>query len=253
MVTSDQLSDLLQRFSLEPVGKLIDSSNGALVCSLDGLKVVYKPQRFESPLWDFAEGTLGLREVAASEIDAALGWDLVPTTVWSEVGPVGPGSVQVYIEDAEIVDVGIFPADQIPSDWFHILSGELEGELVDVGHSPAAELRKLAVFDAILNNADRKGGHILRGSDQHLWAIDHGVALHEEPKLRTVLWGWAEQKLDADEAADVRRFISAIDDLELAGITETERQAMVDRTMRLLAKGLPLPSRRWPAIPWPVF
>ena len=253
MVTFDQLSEDLNLYALEPVGRLVDSSNNALICSLNGIKVVYKPQRLEAPLWDFAEGTLGRREVAVAEIDRFLGWDLVPPTIWSENAPVGPGSVQVFIEDARIADVGLFEDGHIPEGWFYLFTGELDGQEVHVAHANSPQLMKLAVLDAVVNNADRKGGHVLRDRHSRLWAIDHGVSLHEEPKLRTVLWGWSQSTLEADIADDLRRLVRQLDSLELEGISGAERTALASRVSRLLSHGLPVPSRRWPAIPWPVF
>ena len=253
MVTFDQLSKLLAENQLEPVGKLIDSSNQALVCQLGDIRVVYKPAALENPLWDFPEETLSQREVSASEVDRALGWNLVPPTVWTEHGPVGEGSVQVFIENAVVQDVAIFDSGAVPEEWIHIVSGQLEGKDVDVAHSLTKDVYRLAVFDALINNADRKGGHLLRDETGRLWAIDHGVTFHEEPKLRSVLWGWAGQPLIEAEAHDVRELIQRIDELELLGLSEEERQSLTDRAYRLLAKGLPEPSRRWPAIPWPVF
>lgn len=253
MVTFDQLSETLAASELVAVGHLVDSSNQALVCQLPSFRVVYKPSALENPLWDFPEGTISQREVSASEVDRFLGWNLIPPTVWVEKGPVGEGSVQVFIEDAEIVDVAIFDSGEVPADWVHVVSGQLEERVVDVAHTRSSEVYRLAILDAILNNADRKGGHLLRDTSNRLWAIDHGVCFHEESKLRTVLWGWIGDSLGEEEASDIRRLIDAIDDLELPGLSNEERQALVDRCFRLLSKGMPEPSRRWPAIPWPVF
>lgn len=251
MVTFDQLSELVAQHRLEPVGQLIDSSNGALVCTVAGHKVVYKAQSLESPLWDFPEFTLSQREVAASTIDRMLGWNLVPPTVWTESGPVGPGSVQVYVDDAMVADVAIFEHNQVPDEWFHIVSGELEGKTVDVAHANDERLLQLALFDVLINNADRKGGHVIRDGHNNMWGIDHGVCFHEEAKLRTILWGWINQPVPAQYATDIRRTIEALPEIE--GLSSEETQAILDRGARLLAKGLPEPSRRWPAIPWPVF
>jgi len=253
MVTFDQLSNLLKDFALEPVGQLVDSSNQALVCQLSDIRVVYKPSALENPLWDFPEESLSQREVSASEVDRTLGWNLVPPTAWIDKGPVGEGSVQVFIENATLEDVSIFDSGSVPTEWIHIISGQLEGREVDVAHTTSDDVYRLAVFDALINNADRKGGHLLRDANSRLWAIDHGVTFHEESKLRSVLWGWSGEPLREDEARDVRRFVEDIDALELIGLSGEERLALSDRAYRLLAKGLPEPSRRWPAIPWPVF
>ena len=173
--------------------------------------------------------------------------------MWVADGPVGEGSVQVFVEGAAVSDVAVFDSGDVPDGWAHIVTGQLEDREVDVAHSMTDDVYRLCVFDALINNADRKGGHLLRDASGRLWAIDHGVTLHEEPKLRTVLWGWAGQSLRDTEKGSLRTFVENFDQLELPGILDQEREALESRAYRLLSKGLPLPSRRWPAIPWPVF
>jgi len=143
---------------------------------------VYKPQRGERPLWDFPDGTLAAREVAAWQTSQALGWELVPPTVLRDDGPAGPGSVQLFL-------------DLDPERHYFTFSEE---------EKPV--LRTAAVFDLLINNADRKGGHILLGSDGHLWLIDHGVCFHHEPKLRTVVWDFAGEPIPDPLLRDVERF-----------------------------------------------
>jgi hypothetical protein len=176
---------LLAKGEIELQGSLPWSSNYTLLVSLQyeaiqGL-AVYKPRRGERPLWDFPSGTLCQREFAAFLLDSALGWSLVPPTVLRE-GPYGIGSVQLYID-----------ADQEA----HLLTMQKEG-----GYEWALE--RLAIFDIITNNADRKSGHCLKGSDGRLWAIDHGICFHEEFKLRTILWDYAGEEIRADILDDLQ-------------------------------------------------
>jgi uncharacterized repeat protein (TIGR03843 family) len=193
---------------------------------------VYKPVAGERPLWDFPDGTLAEREVAAYELSAATGWDIVPPTVYRD-GPVGPGMVQLWIDVDETVDIARFMRRR-----------DLE------------TLRRIAVFDAVINNADRKGGHLLPLSSGHVFGVDHGVTFNVEDKLRTVLWQWAGARLPA-EARDVLARLRAEFDGELGerlgGLLKRReiRQTRL-RIERLLSTGRhPEPSGEWPAMPWP--
>lgn len=197
---------------------------------------VYKPRQGETPLWDFPHGTLFQREMAAFQVSQALGWGLVPPTV-TRVGPYGKGAVQFFV-DADFSQ--------------HYFSFRDEAELFPT-------LMRVAAFDIMINNADRKGGHTLRDHDGRVWAIDHGVCFHTQPKLRTVIWEFAGEPLPADICDDLGAFlvgISAGDPLT-AGLHETvsesELRALVRRTERLLAAGQfpdPDPNRR--SYPWPL-
>jgi uncharacterized repeat protein (TIGR03843 family) len=176
---------LLGKGELDIQGSMPWSSNYTLLTSvryngLEGL-AVYKPRRGERPLWDFPRGTLCKREVAAYLLSEALGWLLVPPTVLRD-GPYGLGSVQLFID-----------ADQEA----HLFTMQKEGTFEN-------QIEQLAAFDLIANNADRKSGHCLRGSDGRLWAIDHGICFHEEYKLRTVLWDYAGQPLRPDILDDLK-------------------------------------------------
>ena len=176
--TDADLVDLLTSGVLTPVGRIVDSSNGALLCSVelagdgdtpgadpDPVLVIHKPEASERPLWDYPDGTLVARERAAYLVSAAGGFDVVPPTVLRN-GPLGPGSVQLWIgpvegEPAPLVDVT--PAHEVPDGWVVVLEGETPGgRPVVVSHSREPALRTVAVFDAVLNNSDRKGGHLLR-------------------------------------------------------------------------------------------
>jgi uncharacterized repeat protein (TIGR03843 family) len=228
---------LLGSGELAVEGRLVSASNATLYCSIccDGVTVacVYKPVRGERPLWDFPDGTLAGREAAAFAVSAALGWQVVPPTVLRD-GPFGEGMVQLWIDGDETVD----------------LTGLIRGDL--------PPLRRMAVFDAVINNADRKGGHLIPMPSGHVYGVDHGVSFHTQDKLRTVLWGWAGDPLD-DEAVDVLSELRAQlegklgDDLR-ALVTRREVTATVRRVDRLLTcRRYPEPSGDWPAVPWPPF
>jgi hypothetical protein len=228
---------LLRSAELTVEGRLVDASNATLYCSaeLDGatVAVVYKPVRGERPLWDFPDGTLAGREVAAYLVSEATGWDVVPPTVLRG-GPFGTGMVQLWVDVDESVDLAVLARSDHP------------------------DLRRMAVFDAVVNNADRKGGHLLPRPDGRVLGVDHGVCFSAEDKLRTLLWQWRGLPL-TDEAVDVLSGLRA----QLEGplcealhelLTVTEVRATVARVDRLLRTRLhPQPSADWPAIPWPPF
>ena len=184
---------------LEVLGRVTDSSNLAILARLverPDVHVIYKPVQGERPLWDFPDGTLAGREVAAHVVSELGGWHVVPQTVMRD-GPLGPGSVQRWIGDPfapspddSVVD--LVPVGAAPPGWHAVFEGETPtGAAVTVAHSGRDDVRSLAVLDAVINNSDRKGSHCLRDADGRLWAIDHGVTFSPTPKLRTVLWGWA--------------------------------------------------------------
>jgi uncharacterized repeat protein (TIGR03843 family) len=194
--------------------------------------VVYKPQKGERPLWDFPQGTLYKREAAAFLISAALGWDLVPPTVLRD-GPHGVGSVQLFIE------------------------ADYEQHYFTLKDDHADQFQRMALFDVVINNADRKGGHVLLGSDGRIWAIDHGIAFHDEYKLRTVIWEWVGQPIPEAERADLARLQAELaDDHPLADalaklLYPREIKAMRSRLDRLLKNGkFPGPSGQR-SMPWP--
>jgi uncharacterized repeat protein (TIGR03843 family) len=232
----DEALPLLLRGELSVEGRLVDASNATLYClaSLDGVSAhcVYKPVRGERPLWDFPDGTLAAREVSAYAVSQALGWSLVPPTVYRD-GPFGPGMCQLWIDvDPEV-------------------------DLVELARSDHPDLRRLAVFDAVVNNADRKGGHLLP-RDGRVQGIDHGICFSTDDKLRTLLWQWRGELL-TDEAVDALSVLRA--DLEgelgeaLHGwLTVSEVRRTTERVDRLLdTRRHPEPSGDWPAIPWPPF
>jgi uncharacterized repeat protein (TIGR03843 family) len=242
---------LLRDGRLDLIGRLVASSNNALLGTIslpavgpaagDGpvlpptlvAPCVYKPIRGERPLWDFPDGTLAAREVAAFVVSEASPWSVVPPTVLRE-GPFGPGMVQLWIH---------------PDDEIDAVAMVVEGD---------RRLRPMALFDAVVNNADRKVGHLLPLADGRVYGVDHGICFHEEPKLRTVLWHWRGQRLEAAELEVLRALRSAV----LGGLraellrllTTPELAALVDRIDTLLSdQRFPHPDPDRPAIPWPPY
>ena len=229
--------DLLATGEIDVQGRMIDASNATLYCAVSGNGIeaacVYKPVAGERPLWDFPDGTLAAREVAAFAVSAATGWDLVPPTVLRD-GPYGPGMVQLWIDTDETVDLG------------------------ELARSDHPDLARMAVLDAVINNADRKGGHLLPTEQGQVFGIDHGVCFSVEDKLRTLLWQWRGDPLP-EAARETLEELRADLDSTLGTALRTlldrrEVRATTRRVDRLLREGTyPLPSGDWPAVPWPPF
>jgi hypothetical protein len=236
--------EVLRDGEIEIVGRLVGSSNHAMYCRVTlacpdpaetvELTAVYKPTAGERPLDDFPDGTLSHREVAAYLASEATGWGIVPPTIRRD-GPFGDGSLQLWIDADPSVDV----------------------VAMVLGDDP--RLRRIAVFDAAVNNTDRKGGHLLPTSGgSHIYGVDHGVTFSPVPKLRTVLWGWRGERLDAEELAGLGRLREALDG-GLAGslsgvLSRREIKATRRRVDALLeTRRFPQPRPDWPAIPWPPF
>jgi uncharacterized repeat protein (TIGR03843 family) len=261
MTSAEDLVAVMRDGEMSLEGRLLDSSNAALVatCTADGLpvRVVYKPMRGERPLWDFATGTLGKREVAMSVLDSAFGWGLVPTTVWREDGPMGPGSVQLWVDVAtDRPPVDVVDARAVPSGWHTVAEGEgARGDHVCLVHEESESLRRLAVLDAVANNADRKGGHVLRSREGAIAGIDHGLTFHAEDKLRTVLWGWSGEPIDAATAERLAHVVSEWASIERQLrplLAPAEVTAARRRAGALAGRGVyPEPAGAWPALPWP--
>ena len=228
----NKTSEAIKSANLIVIGRLVDASNATLQATLEDtdpvMKVIYKPVLGEKPLWDFADGNLANREYAAYLLSELGDFNLVPTTVLRE-GPFGFGMVQEWIEIDEELDV------------------------VDFGQSNDPQLRKLALFDAIINNTDRKFGHLLVDHDGKLRGCDHGVCFHQENKLRTVLWQFAGEQFTAEEI----ELLNKVNKLDLDSsfaelLTSAEISALSGRIANLLAvRQFPFPSVEWPAIPWP--
>ncbi|MGA5564000.1 SCO1664 family protein [Streptomyces platensis] len=258
---------LLAEGELTVRGRIEEASNAVLYCTVayDGHSAacVYKPVAGERPLWDFPDGTLAQREVAAYEISRACGWDLIPPTVLRD-GPYGTGMVQEWIEPPESSDevpelLALVEDEEPGHGWKAVGLAQIgEGRTALLVHADHPRLRRLAVLDAVINNGDRKGGHLLPGAGGEFFAIDHGVTFNAEDKLRTLLWGWAGEPL-TDEALAVLRGLERelADGRPLAArlaelITDAEAEALRARVAGLLRSGRhPEPSGEWPAIPWP--
>jgi uncharacterized repeat protein (TIGR03843 family) len=235
------------------------ASNATFLGEIDGTKVVYKPIAGERPLWDFPDGTLADREVAAYAVSVATGWDIVPET-WMGEGPHGLGMLQCWQEpDPEQEAVTLVGAGEHRPGWLAVFDGvDQHDREVTLIHEDTPALRRMAVFDVLVNNADRKGGHVLEMTDGHRYGVDHGVTFHHEAKLRTVLWGWQGEPLTDAEVAGVQRVLKGLTASlgeELAdALTDREIHALDRRCRRLLDRGtLPAPRGDWPAIPWPPF
>lgn len=241
-------------------GRIMSASNATFVGHIGEVKVVYKPVAGERPLWDFPGGTLAGREVAAFALSEVLGWDIVPRT-WLRDGPFGIGMAQLWRQpDPEQDAVTLVAADRLPTEgWCHVFDGvDADDREVSLIHEDSPALRRIAVFDVVANNADRKAGHVLEMPDGHRHGVDHGLTFHREHKLRTVLWGWPDPELRADELAGVRRVRDALGgalrDTLADLITEPEIDAVAVRCDHLLQAGsLPTPRADYPAIPWPPF
>jgi uncharacterized repeat protein (TIGR03843 family) len=238
-VASDEsVLELLGNGRLDVEGRLVEASNATLYCTIktrgDSVACVYKPVAGERPLWDFPTGTLAGREVAAYAVSKAAGWDVVPPTVMRE-GPYGPGMCQLWIEWDSSVDL-----------------------IAMSRRTDHAGLREMAVFDAVINNADRKIGHLLPVPDGHLYGCDHGVCFAEDYKLRTVLWQWRGRTLPRRSIEVLRKLQALLADgaslaAELAKyLTPAEVAATRIRVEKLLKHRVhPYPPEDWPAIPWP--
>lgn len=228
----NQTSAVIKNANLKVTGRLIDASNATLQATLENtdpvIKVIYKPVLGEKPLWDFADGNLANREYAAFLLSQLAGFYLVPITVLRE-GPFGYGMVQEWIEIDNNLDI------------------------VDFGQGNDPQLRKLALFDAIINNTDRKFGHLLVDVTGKLKGCDHGVCFHQENKLRTVLWQFSGEQFNLEEI----ELLNKVKKLDLYStfadlLTTAEISALDQRVSDLLATGsFPFPSDQWPAIPWP--
>ncbi|WP_435611975.1 SCO1664 family protein [Streptomyces sp. bgisy159] len=244
-------------------GRIREASNAALYCTVayEGREAacVYKPVAGERPLWDFPDGTLAGREAAAHAVSEATGWGLVPPTVLRD-GPYGEGMCQLWI-DAEPGGelLALVDGEEPAPGWKAVGFAEVgEGRTALLVHADDERLRRLAVLDAVINNADRKGGHLLPAGDGRLYGIDHGVTFNVENKLRTLLWGWAGEPLTAEALTVLRGLREALEpggELTAALaplITAAETDATRARVDALLTTGThPEPSGEWPAIPWP--
>ena len=233
-MAEEKFEEAINSGRIEITGRLVDASNATLFGTIDfedqRIQIVYKPVAGERPLWDFDTGNLASREVAAYLLSQAGGFHLVPTTVLRE-GPFGLGAVQRWID----------------------VNPELD--LITWAQSQDSRLRKMALFDAIINNTDRKFGHILLDDKGNLYGCDHGVTFHSEAKLRTVIWQFADQELTSEEVDQLDLLAKRLNALELDLrdlLSEVELYALNGRISDLREnRRFPLPNPEWPAVPWP--
>lgn len=255
--------DLLVNGEMTVLGRILPASNSTFFCRLgpedQDVRAVYKPVSGERPLWDFADGTLAAREYAAWLVSEALGWNVVPPTVLRD-GSAGPGMVQLWCEaDPAQEPVDLVPAGPVPAGMLHVLDAfDQDDRPIMLVHEDTPALRRMALFDIVVNNTDRKGGHVLAMPDGHRFGVDHGVCFHVDDKLRTVLWGWHGQRLGTEEVAALESLAGRLED-DLAAtlqplLTPAEVLACRRRLARLLRAGrFPQPGPGWPSIPWPAF
>lgn len=241
VLSEEDVTRILTEGEMEILGLLPNASNYTFLVRITGadpaggsattLLAVYKPRRGEQPLWDFPDGTLGRREVAAYEVAHTLGWPSIPPTIRRD-GPEGEGSVQQFIE-----------ADQEQHYFTLQESGRDE------------DFMRIAVFDAIVNNADRKGGHCLLGEDGQIWIIDHGVCFAAEPKLRSVIWDFAGKTIPAELVEDMENLLTQLAEnrlgLRLGELLEPNEVEAVSDRVRSLITSRTFPEPRGRAYPWP--
>jgi uncharacterized repeat protein (TIGR03843 family) len=234
----DQIIQTLSTGEIKISGRFLWGSNYTFLVEVKysdvTIAAVYKPSKGERPLWDFPPASLAAREVAAYITSQSLGWDLVPPTVLREDGPVGPGSLQLYVD------------------------ADVEHHYFTFSEEEKQRLRPIALFDVLINNADRKGGHVLMSPDDHIWSIDHGVCFHQVNKLRTVIWDFACEPIPESLLVDTHNFLESLlqerelEDLYLRLISEVEFVALIQRTERILDEGIfpePITDRPYP---WPL-
>lgn len=227
---------LLTTGTMKVTGRLVDASNATLLAEISDdqqtVSVIYKPIAGERPLWDFPDGNLASREYAAYLVSEMGKFGVVPLTLLRN-GPFGPGAVQQWIDIDSSID------------------------LAELYSQDDSRLRAIALFDVIINNTDRKIGHLLPDSSGHIYGCDHGVTFHSENKLRTVLWQWQGVELNEKEFAQLLRVRNEIENsvgLLRTLLTNSEISALFGRIdLLLMEKRFPEPSKDWPSIPWPPF
>ena len=236
--TLEAILTLLRTGAIETVGQVTWSSNYTFLTQLSGpegeIPAIYKPARGERPLWDFAGGSLAERETAAFHTSHALGWNFVPPTVLREDGPAGPGSIQLF--------VGV----------------DHERHYFNMSQEEKARLKHVALFDLLINNADRKGGHVLLDAEDNIWLIDHGVCFHTEYKLRTVIWDFIDMPIPEALLEDLQELVDALtarsettDELQSL-LSPAEIEALISRAEGLLSqRSFPGPGPGRP-YPWPL-
>ncbi len=261
-MTLDEIENELLNSEFSVIGQITSASNVALLLATtstqNSFKAIYKPKSGIRELWDFPNNDLVEREYASYLLSKQSGLNLVPATVIREISDFGEGMVQKWVDDSEVKSVGIFKHDLVPAEYLTVLeANDGQANLVKVAVEDSPWLDSLTIFDAVINNSDRKGSHILTDPAGVNWAIDHGVTWHLENKLRTVLWAKAGEELSASALLTVGKIESALSqsaELLSKYLSKAEIEQAANRLSQIAATGMfPLPQGDWPAIPWPVF
>ena len=247
---------------IEIEGLIPDSSNGALKVLVskpnESMNAIIKPEVSIRPLWDFPDMDLNNREYATYLLDRALNLNYVPETVMRNVEGIGKSLIQEWVKESDNDLIIVKSPEDIPKDYLKVLQGYDElNKLITLAHKDVRELRNLCLFDLVINNADRKGGHLLVDSDNKMWAIDHGVSWHFESKIRTVLWGWIDESFNDEDVDLLNKAKDALQRWakeEFIYLSSDEIGQAIERVEELLKENtFPQPGDQWPAVPWPIF
>jgi len=254
--------DLLLNGEIEIEGLIPDSSNGALKVlvsdSKQSVEAIIKPEVSIRPLWDFPDLDLNNREYATYLLDRELNLNYVPDTVMRNVEGIGKSLIQEWVTESDNDLIIVKSPEDIPEEYLKVLQGYDElNKLITLAHKNNRDLRNLCLFDLVINNADRKGGHLLMDSANKMWAIDHGVSWHFESKIRTVLWGWIDETFNDQDIAllnNAKKVIQTWKDEEFICLSKEEIEQAIKRVEGLLKENaFPQPGNQWPAVPWPIF
>ena len=257
-----EIQSLLSTGEIEIEGLIPDSTNGALKLLItkgdEQIAAIAKPDVSIRPLWDFPNMDLNKREYATFLFDRKLELGFVPETVIRDISGIGIALVQHWIRETENDLVIVQSPDNIPKSYLRVLQGYDElNKLITLAHKDDQDLRKLCLIDLIINNADRKGNHLITDGNNKMWAIDHGVSWHEEPKIRTVLWGWINQEFNDGDLDLLSLAKSTLEDWlanDFQYLENSEIECALERLDELVKnKRFPAPGSEWPAVPWPIF
>ena len=257
-----EIKSLLSTGEIEIEGLIPDSTNGALKLLItkgdEQIAAIAKPDVSIRPLWDFPNMDLNKREYATFLFDRQLELGFVPETVIRDIAGFGNALVQHWIRETENDLIIVQSPDNIPKSYLRVLQGYDElNKLITLAHKDDQDLRKLCLIDLIINNADRKGNHLITDGNNKMWAIDHGVSWHEEPKIRTVLWGWINQEFNESDLDLLSLAKSTLEDWlanDFQYLEKSEIECALERLDELVKnKRFPAPGSEWPAVPWPIF
>ncbi|MEY3515423.1 MAG: hypothetical protein RLY38_575 [Actinomycetota bacterium] len=257
-----EIKSLLSTGEIEIEGLIPDSTNGALKLLItngdEQIAAIAKPDVSIRPLWDFPNMDLNKREYATFLFDRKLELGFVPETVIRDISGIGNALVQHWIRETENDLIIVQSPDNIPKSYLRVLQGYDElNKLITLAHKDDQDLRKLCLIDLIINNADRKGNHLITDGNNKMWAIDHGVSWHEEPKIRTVLWGWINQEFNDSDFDLLSLAKSTLEDWlanDFQYLEMSEIECALERLDELVKnKRFPAPGSEWPAVPWPIF